>query len=152
MIKVKNASRINVLQLLECCIFIQTMPRNSIIAWWMSLWLKEYFGHSVESVKSFSKEPFFSSVFFYFVTNCPWNVKYQRFSTVFDIGSLMKTYGTMVLVFQYFHFCQVLLMNFYFLGTLLHIIQHFCYFWTNLFQITNRLSVSISEQLPIFLG
>ena len=56
----KNGSRVNVLQLLECCMIIQIMPCNSIIAWWMLLWLKEYFVHSVESVKSFSKGPFFS--------------------------------------------------------------------------------------------
>ena len=138
-------------ELLECCIIIQTMPCNNIIAWWMSLWLKEYFMHSVESVKSFSKGPSFSSVFFYFVINYPQNIKYQWFSTVFDIGSLIKTYVTMVLIFQYFHFCQVLLINFYFLGTLLHIIQYFCYLWTNLSQIANRPSVSIL-QLSIILG
>ena len=38
----KNGSRVNVLQLLECCMIIQTI------------------GHSVESVKSFSKGAFFS--------------------------------------------------------------------------------------------
>ena len=31
LITIKNASRVNVLQLLECCIIIQTMPFNSVM-------------------------------------------------------------------------------------------------------------------------
>ena len=80
--------------------------------------------HSVEkSVKSFSKGTFLShfvyfSILLQIIHRMP-NI--HNFSTVFDIGSLIKTYAAMYWYFITSTFLKLdLLINFYFLGLLLH--------------------------------
>ena len=112
-----------VFQLLECCISIQTVPFNRIMN--VDCDQKSILSYNSveETAKSFSKGPFLS-YFRYF------SILIQIIHKMSDIncfplfliqGSLIKTYAAMHSYFSTSTFVKlVLLINFYFSGTLLH--------------------------------
>ena len=122
MITVKNTSRINILQFLECCSIIQMMPFNGIMNAnydWKSV-LKLSLSKK-RKYKSFSKGPFLSHFLFFLFCYKLSMPNISNFPLFLIQGSLMKTYTTMYSYFSTKRFVKLfLLINFYFLGMLLH--------------------------------
>ena len=121
LITVKNASTVNILQLLECGIIIQIMPFNDI----MNVMIKRVFWsyHSVEkNVKSISKGPFLSHfLYFSILLQTIYRMSNTNNFLLFRYRGLWWNLYYNVVIFQYLTFCQIILVNkFLFFGKLLH--------------------------------
>ena len=98
-ITVENVSRVNILQLLECCIINQMMSFNGI----MNVNFDEecfevIIQFSRKNIKSFSKGPFLSH-FLYF------SISLQIIHRISNINNFLLSFGVFVLIFQYLTFC-----------------------------------------------